>query len=148
MKYNIPTLEVKLVRTAVEGYKPFSIKVPQDVFEFLGFLKESDREQFIALHLDAKHNVIGLNVVSIGTLSASLVHPREVFKAAILNNSHSILVAHNHPSGNPTPSLEDIQTTEILIKAGKLLGITVVDHVVVGDSLHSIRESNTELWEN
>jgi DNA repair protein RadC len=146
MKYDIPKLEVKLVRTAVEGYQPFAIRNPDDVSEFLGFLKESDREQFVALHLDAKHRVIGLNIVSIGTLSASLVHPREVFKAAILNNSHSLIVAHNHPSGETTPSPEDLQATEQLREAGKLLGITLLDHLIIGNDSYSIRDNHPALF--
>ena len=83
--------------------------------------------------LDVKNRVIGIHTVSIGTLNASLVSAREVFKAAILCNAASIILAHNHPSGDLTPSPEDIQVTDVLRKAGKLLDIEVLDHVIVGE---------------
>lgn len=91
--------------------------------------------------------MIGYQIVSRGTLSASLVHPREVFKTALLANSHAIIVAHNHPAGSLSPSAEDIETTETLINAGKLLGVPVVDHVIVSSSgTCSLRETRPHLW--
>jgi DNA repair protein RadC len=95
-----------------------------------------DREQFVALHLDPKNRLISREVVSIGHLTAALVHPREVFKAAILANAASIAFVHNHPSGDPEPSRDDIELTRRLVKAGDLLGIPVVDHVVVASRGH------------
>lgn len=83
--------------------------------------------------LDGKNRLAGFNVVSIGSLTASLVHPREVFKAAILANAAAMIVVHNHPSGDPTPSAEDIAITQRLRQAGELLGISLLDHVVIGD---------------
>ena len=114
------------------------------------FMRDLSEEHFYVLMLDARNQPIGLNLVSKGTLTASLVHPREVFKAAILANAVGVIVAHNHPSGNPKPSSEDIETTEILVKAGKLLSIPVIDHLVIGDlqsGNRSIRESHPHLWE-
>jgi len=93
-----------------------------------------DREHFVALLLDGKNKPIGYNVVSVGTLNASLVHPREVFKAAIIGNAAAIILAHNHPSGDPTPSAEDHVVTKQLVDAGVILGIRVLDHVVIGDA--------------
>jgi DNA repair protein RadC len=90
-----------------------------------------DREQFVALHLDIKNRLISREIVSIGHLTAALVHPREVFKAAILANAAGIAFVHNHPSGDPEPSREDIDLTRRLVRAGELLGIPVLDHVVV-----------------
>ena len=95
-----------------------------------------DREKFIVLLLDAKHRVIGVNTVSIGSLTASIVHPREVFKPAIAGNSAVVILAHNHPSGDPAPSLEDVELTKRLREAGELLGIRVLDHVILGDGTH------------
>lgn len=92
-----------------------------------------DREQFLVACLDAKHAIIGVNVVSIGSLSFSIVHPREVFKPAILLNSAAIICAHNHPSGDPAPSSEDRVLTARLRQAGDLIGITILDHLILGD---------------
>lgn len=104
-------------------------------------------EHFVAFHLDAKHQVIGYHIVSHGTVSASLVHPREVFKAALLANSHAVLIAHNHPAGSLTPSPEDIEVTETLIKAGDLMGVKVIDHIIVSSNgLSSLRETRGYLW--
>ena len=83
--------------------------------------------------LDRKNNTIGIHTVSIGSLTASVVHPGEVYKPAILANAAAILLCHNHPSGDPHPSQEDRVLTQRLVEAGKLLGITVLDHIVLGD---------------
>lgn len=92
-----------------------------------------DREQFLVCCLDAKNVSIGVNIVSIGTLTLSIVHPREVFKPAILLNACAIIAAHNHPSGDPTPSPEDRTLTTRLREAGDLLGIRLLDHLILGD---------------
>lgn len=110
------------------------------------YLELEDREHFVALLLDSKGAVTGIHTVSIGTLNAAMVSPREVFKAAILANAASIVVAHNHPSGDPTPSPEDEAVTEMLVNAGKLLGIEVLDHVIVGDdAFHSMRRDSLRM---
>jgi DNA repair protein RadC len=95
-------------------------------------LENEDREHFTVVLLDARNRVVGVNTVSIGTLTASLVHPREVFKPAILANAAAIIVAHNHPSGDPEPSNEDVAITQRLGEAGALLGIRLLDHLVLG----------------
>jgi len=111
-----------------------TIHSPHDVATLLwDYLKETDREHFVVLFLDTKNTVIGLNTVSIGILDSALVHPREVYKAAILANAAAIIVGHNHPSGDPTPSAEDRRVTERLREGGQLLGIELLDHVVVGE---------------
>ena len=92
-----------------------------------------DREQFLVCCLDAKNVSIGVNIVSIGSLTLSIVHVREVFKPAILLNSAAIIAVHNHPSGDPTPSLEDRTLTTRLREAGDLLGIRLLDHLILGD---------------
>lgn len=114
---------------------------------FVEPLKHYAEEHFVAFHLDAKNQVIGYHIVSHGTVTASLVHPREVFKAALLSNSHSIIVAHNHPAGSLTPSAEDIEVTTTLIKAGDLLGVKLIDHIIVSSNgLRSLRENRPNLW--
>ncbi len=94
--------------------------------------EDLDREHFVVCGLDAKHRVIGINVVSVGTLTLSIVHPREVFKALILMNAAAWLCCHNHPSGDVTPSQEDRVLTKRLREAGELLGITLLDHLILG----------------
>ena len=96
------------------------------------YLADVDREHFVVCMLDQKNHVIGIHTVSMGSLTASIVHPREVFKAAILANAATILCGHNHPSGDTQPSLEDRAMTQRLAEAGKLLGINVVDHIIIG----------------
>ena len=91
----------------------------------------------MVLMLDQKNRVIGINTVSVGSLTASVVHPRECFKPAILSNAASIILAHNHPSGQPQPSQEDRVLTVRLVTAGKLLGISILDHVIIGDGTSS-----------
>src|SRR3989344_388599 len=104
---------------------------PQLVFEYLREkIGKEKKEHFTIICLDIRNNLL-VDEVSIGTLSASLVHPREVFKKAILNNASHVVIAHNHPSGNPSPSEEDILTTKRLVDAGKILGIAVIDHIIV-----------------
>jgi DNA repair protein RadC len=96
------------------------------------YLDGVDREHFVVMLLDQKNQAIGLHTVSIGSLTASIVAPREVFKVAILANCANILLAHNHPSGDPQPSKEDRAITQRLKEAGALLGINVLDHLVIG----------------
>ena len=104
-------------------------------------------EHFVSFHLNAKNEIVGFQIVSRGTVSASLVHPREVFKAALLANSYALIVAHNHPAGSLTPSPEDIETTEMLIKAGDLLNVKVIDHIIVSSNgIQSLRELRPALW--
>ena len=148
-KKYISKILVSLVKEKVST-KRANINCPQDVFE-LSFLKDellfSDREKFIVLHLNTKNEVISYEVVSVGTLNSSLVHPREVFKAAILNNAASIILCHNHPSGDPDPSKDDIALTKRFVDSGKLLGIEVLDHVIIGaNNDYSLKEADSGLF--
>lgn len=146
LQYKVPQLRLALIRE--NDVKPSTIYCPSDIELFAEPLKYATEEYFIAFHLDAKHNVIGYTEVSHGTLSASLVHPREVFKAALLSNAHAILVAHNHPAGSLYPSKEDLETTQQLVAAGKILGVPVLDHIIVAYSgIRSIRENHPSLFE-
>lgn len=105
---------------------------PARIVPLLKKYARKDREHFVAVYLTARSQVIAVEVVSVGTLSASLVHPREVFKGAILHNAAAVIVAHNHPSGDTTPSAEDKDATRRLSQAGTLLGIPLLDHLVIG----------------
>lgn len=128
-----PVFRVQLVRES--GKKRSKLDGPSDAARILcRYLEHEDREHFVSMMLDVKNQVIGIHTVSIGSLNCSVVSPREVFKAAILANAASIILAHNHPSGDLSPSPEDIQVTKTLQQAGKLLDIEVLDHVIVGES--------------
>ena len=100
----------------------------------MALLQDEPGEVFAILCLSTKHRVIAYHEVSRGTLDATLVHPRDVFRAALMSNTGSIILAHNHPSGDPSPSADDIQLTRRLVAAGALLGVDVLDHIIVGDS--------------
>ncbi|MFI5383245.1 MAG: DNA repair protein RadC [Methanosarcina thermophila] len=107
---------------------------PKDVYALMyPKMREQKKEKFITLCLDTKNQVLKEEVVSIGSLNASIVHPREVFKSALMESSASVIIVHNHPSGDPSPSREDIMVTEKLVEGGKLLGIDVLDHIIIGD---------------
>jgi DNA repair protein RadC len=111
----------------------YDIKNPQSVVKAIrSSIKDKAKEHFKLLLLDTRNKIIGISTISIGTLSASLVHPREIFKEAIIHNSASVVLAHNHPSGDPEPSEEDMKITERLVESGKILGIEVIDHIIIG----------------
>ncbi|HOI18419.1 MAG TPA: DNA repair protein RadC [Candidatus Woesearchaeota archaeon] len=111
------------------------IKTAKDVYDYCyPKLKDLDKEHFMILHLDTKNRILKDEFVSIGTLNCSLVHPREIFKSAIKESSNSIILVHNHPTGDSTPSAEDVKVTEILRKSGELLSIRVLDHVIVSSN--------------
>ncbi len=130
--FGIPIYRVQLVRESHANYG--TLRHSQHAEGIIQrYLGDADREHFVVLLLDRKNNVIGINTVAIGSLSATIVHPREVFKPAILANAAAVILAHNHPSGDPTPSPEDKATTRKLVEAGKILGIQVLDHIIVGD---------------
>jgi DNA repair protein RadC len=131
---------------AAETVDDYLVSSPESVHQ-LPMLRElmcsSDREVFVCLHLNTKNRLISWEVVSVGSLTEAIVHPRELFKAAILANAASVVLAHNHVSGDPEPSLADIRLTKRLAKAGELLGIQVLDHVIFGqDGCASLRERN------
>ncbi len=141
----IKLLEVGLIENGDKRNKrPDSITRPIHSLPWLKDIVGRDRETFVTLHLDTRNCPIAMEVVSIGTLNGSMVHPREVFKAAILNNAAQIILAHNHPSGDPTPSREDIELTKRMREAGELLGIEVLDHLIVtaDQGFFSMKEGN------
>jgi len=122
----------ELTKRRYRGKKAKEIRGPDDVVAVVGpKLRKETREHFLVLLLNARHEVIGRETVSIGSLNASIVHPREVFKPAVLASAASVILVHNHPSGDPEPSEEDLTITKRLVEAGELLGIQVLDHVIV-----------------
>jgi DNA repair protein RadC len=113
--------------------KNFDIKDPESVVKAIrASIKEKAKEHFKLILLNPRNKIIGISTISIGTLNASLVHPREVFKDAIMHSAASVVLAHNHPSGDPEPSEDDLKITKKLVDSGKILGIEVLDHIVIG----------------
>lgn len=140
-------LKIVYVREVAEEAGPLArlhIHMPRDAASVvLSHLQAEPVEVFGVLCLTTKQELIGYHEVSRGSLNASIVHPREVFKAGVMRNAAAIIVAHNHPSGDPTPSPEDVQLTDRLKAAGVLLGIDLIDHIVVGHDgrYYSFREA-------
>ncbi|WP_051567409.1 RadC family protein [Brevibacillus borstelensis] len=122
--------------------KRISIRLPRDVAELMmPEMRYLTQEHFICLFLNTKNRVIGKQTIFIGSLDASVVHPREVFKEAIKRSAANVICLHNHPSGDPTPSREDIKVTKNLMEAGEVVGIPLLDHVIIGDDRYiSLKE--------
>ena len=119
---------------AAPNEKP-TIESPEDVMALVGIeLRDHNREHFLSLLLNTKNQVLRVETISIGSLNASIVHPREAFRSAVAASANAVIFVHNHPSGDPTPSREDHTLTARLIEAGDILGIPVLDHVVVGEN--------------
>jgi DNA repair protein RadC len=117
------------------GEKPKPVlKSPEEVVaEVRGRLKGKKREHFLVICLDTRNRLINCKPVSIGSLDTSIVHPREVFKEAVSSSAASVIFVHNHPSGDPEPSKEDVELTKRLVEAGEIIGIDVLDHIIVCD---------------
>jgi DNA repair protein RadC len=152
LDYPVPKFALCMVQENESPFKAVKVNNPEDAAHLLKPLRLAAEEHFMALHLNVKNEVIGIHEVAHGTLTESLVHPREVFKAALLANSYAILVCHNHPSGSLlTPSVEDHVATKQLIAAGKLLGISIIDHLILdggysSNSVYSFRQQHPDLW--
>lgn len=141
--------EMCLVREVVIQYRgralraPAAISTPRDAADLARrIVKDDAREHFTVLFMDGRHKPIAHSVLSIGTATAALVHPREVFQSAVLLGAVAVILLHNHPSGNPTPSSEDRELTKRLADAGRLIGINVVDHIIYTrrSGFYSLRE--------
>lgn len=146
-KLNFVTTKLVRDKTIGEG------KIIGSKDEAISFMEEHladcDKEYFVVLNLDVKLKVLNANIASIGGLNGTITHPREIFKTSILSNARNVILFHNHPSGDPEPSKEDVDVTNSLIKAGKLLGIEVNDHIVVGNGKHiSLRETEAANFYN
>ena len=130
----LPFCTVRLIREKSIVSDRNTIRTPDDAYQILQrYFDDLPCEHFMALLLNTKNRVTAVSPVSVGSLCAAIVHPRELFQRAILANAASVILAHNHPSGDPTPSPEDVDLTKRLADAGKLLDIAVLDHIVVGD---------------
>lgn len=148
------TQEVHTIREVAIRYVGARRRTPEKISNpaqaaayFRRRIQDDAREHFVAIYLDGRHRAIADSVVSIGTATASLVHPREVFQPAIAVGACAILIAHNHPSGDVTPSPEDREVTRRLAEAGRILGVPVLDHIIWSreGAYHSIREVSPEV---
>lgn len=119
-----------------------SIRSPQDAAQYLmGLIGMEQQEKLYALYLSTKNQILHEKIIFVGSLNASIVHPREIYKEAVKSSAASIIVAHNHPSGDPEPSSEDLQVTKRLVQAGEVLGIECLDHLIIGDGRYmSLKE--------
>ena len=139
----INIVSIKMIKESSFLYQTRTISSPKDAYEMIKEQLEGlDREQFIIACLNTKNEPTNISVVSVGTLNKAIVHPREVFKTAILSNAASIMAFHNHPSGETTPSQQDIQLTNRLYEAGELLGIKLLDHLIIGDGTFTSLKEN------
>ena len=132
----LPLYSTRLVRETEFTYPTrFQVTEPSEVATILqDYFRDKDREEFLIVLLDTADTVTGLSQISVGGLSSSVVEPRQIFKTAILANAAAIILAHQHPSGNPEPSREDIMTTEKLVDAGEIMEIPVHDHLIITES--------------
>ena len=142
MAYRLPRYRVALVREGSSHTGKKHVHAPEDVHKIIAAeYADAVVETAMMLALDTKNKVIGVFTISTGSLNASIIHPRDVFQRAILVNAASVILVHNHPSGDPTPSPEDVKLTKKLVEAGRAMDITVLDHVICGEgNFVSLRE--------
>ena len=134
MNYQTALVQLPLVREAGKE----RVISPADVYRVCADIADLAQESFHVLCLGSKNNLINRHMVSLGTVDTALVHPREVFRPAITDGAAAVLCAHSHPSGDPTPSAEDIRITRQLVQAGQIIGIKVLDHVVIGRAVEPV----------
>ena len=144
MKKRVQIVSTKLIRESSILYEPRVIDSPEKAVKLVkSIIEESDREMMVVVNLDTKHQPTELYIAATGSLNSCIIHPREIFKTAIISSSNSILIAHNHPSGNPKPSQEDNAVTERLKSAAEIIGINLIDHIIIGrESYYSYKENN------
>ena len=131
-----PVFETLKVSEEITNYlKPGNrYTSPEQIFETFYFLRRECKEFFISLHLDGKNRISCIEIVSLGSLNQSIVHPREVFKTALLSSAAALILVHNHPTGDTTPSREDLEITRRLREAGEIIGIKILDHIIIGET--------------
>ncbi|QSZ27870.1 DNA repair protein RadC [Aceticella autotrophica] len=138
-------------RIALSGYnESIAVKKPDDIIGFMmDEMRYLKKEYFKVVMLNVKNKIIAVDTISIGSLNSSIVHPREVFKAAIERTASSLILVHNHPSGDPSPSNEDIEVSKRITQSGNILGIKVLDHIIIGDGIGiSLKEKGYYNFEN
>lgn len=144
----VPLVRLQAVK---ERFMPYgfdgNINTPEKVVKMVSrLLKDADREHALAISVDSKSKPVGIETVAVGSLNVAYVEPREIFKHAILSNASGIILVHNHPSGDVTPSVEDWHLTYRIMDAGALLGVELLDHIIIGDNDEFVSLSETEKW--
>lgn len=130
----IKVVSLKMIKEGEIEVSNKKIGTPGDAAEIIkNFIGDRDREHSVVITLDTKNQITSISINSIGSLNSAIMHPREIFKTAVLHNSASIIIGHNHPSGDCTPSQEDINISHRICESGKVLGIELIDHIIVGD---------------
>ncbi|MDD5676996.1 MAG: JAB domain-containing protein [Kiritimatiellae bacterium] len=135
MNYVTALIQLPLIRET----RKERIRTPEDVARVCSDIRDLAQETFHVLMLNAKNNLINRIMATVGIVDASLVHPREVFRQAVAENATAVVLVHNHPSGDPTPSAEDVRVTRQIVEAGRILRILVTDHVIIGRESESSR---------
>ena len=147
---NISFLNLKVVKETSGRYDvQKKIQSPNDIFNIAQNVIQANEyaeENLWLITLNTKNNITGIFTVSTGSLNSSIVHPREVFKRAVLQNAASIIICHNHPSGDPAPSKDDINITKRLKEAGDLIGIKLLDHLIIGDNSYTSLKERCFIW--
>jgi DNA repair protein RadC len=144
LKYTGYAVKTLLIRENIEQYNPQFLQDAKDVYRMFQKLESLDHERFYTLALDGAKRLIAVNLTFQGTLNQSLVHPREVFKIALLCSAAGIVVIHNHPSGKCEPSREDFVVTQRLADAGRIMGIELLDHIIIGyEGFYSFQKKGT-----
>lgn len=140
----INIVSLQMIKTDTLSYLNRRITSPEDATEIMKtFIGNSDREHLILICMNSKNEPTHIQTISIGSINKSVIHPREIFKTAILSNANSIMIGHNHPSGDVTPSPEDVNVTERLMLISEIMGILFYDHIVFSEShTHSIMHHN------
>ena len=133
-KKRIDIVSTRMVKEFSILYATRRIENPEDAADLMrDFLEDLDKEQVMLLCLNTKNEPTHISTISTGSLTSSIVHPREVFKTAIIANANSIMIFHNHPSGDPTPSEQDLYITKRLKEAGDIIGVELLDHIIIGE---------------
>lgn len=149
MNKRVDIVTLKMVKDHSINVEPRQITCAADASKLIkNQIGSMDREAFILICLNAKSEPTNIGVIHIGTLTMAMIHPREIYKMAILSNAGSIIIGHNHPSGNVEPSLQDYEVTKRIVYAGGLVGIEVLDHIIVSedDKMFSLRKSNPAIF--
>ncbi|MDA2927213.1 DNA repair protein RadC [Acidobacteria bacterium AH-259-G07] len=131
-EFQLLVKDAPVVPAEIQPFVGVSFRSSADIYRLFKGLSEMPVETFLVVHLDGKNRMVGMTTCSIGSMTSSLVHPRDVFRPAITNMTAGLIFIHNHPSGDPAPSQEDVQITRRLSEVGKLIGIKCLDHIIIG----------------